>query len=135
MSFYASAVRELDAGVEFVVGSKMVRGAEDTRPLYRHLASGFYNGLLRASMGYRGTDTHGLKAFARAPLEPVVRTCILDRDVFASELVIRAFGADLSVLEVPVRIVEKRRPSIALFRRGPNVLRGLVRLRAAIGKR
>ena len=98
----------------------------------RHAASVAYTGLLRVMFGFRGTDTHGLKAFRREALLDVVRACVVDRDVFASELVIRAYRSDVRVVEVPVRVVEKRPPSINLLSRIPGVLRNLVRLTWAI---
>lgn len=131
--FHRRAVRILDAGgADMVIGSKLIAGAQDERPWARHAASQLYNGLLRATLGFRGTDTHGLKAFLRRPLLPIVRACIVDRDVFASELVIRAYRAELRVCEIPVRVLEKRVPSINLTRRVPNVLRNLARLTWAI---
>ena len=83
--------------------------------------------MLRIIVGFKGTDTHGLKAFQRMPLLPVVRSCIVEKDLFASELVIRAERV-VRVVEVPVRIMEKRPPSINLFKRVPNVLRNMWRL-------
>jgi glycosyltransferase involved in cell wall biosynthesis len=127
--FHQAAVALLDAGeADFIVGSKLLAGSSDERPLARHLASRFYNGLLRATLGFRGTDTHGLKAFRRAPLVPIVHQCTVDRDVFASELVIRADRAGIRVREIPVRVLEKRPPSVDLVRRVPAVLRQLARL-------
>jgi hypothetical protein len=90
------------------------------------------NGLLRLSLGFRGTDTHGLKAFRRTALIDVARACIVDKDLFASEFVIRAERAGVRIQEIPVRIKEKRPPSTHLFRRVPNVLNNLVKLVVAI---
>jgi hypothetical protein len=42
--------------------------------------------------------------------------------------VIRAERAGIKITEVPIRIAEKRPPSINLFKRVPNVLRNLWRL-------
>jgi glycosyltransferase involved in cell wall biosynthesis len=131
--FHCRAVEILRAGdVDMVIGSKLIEGAQDDRPWARHAASILYSGLLRSSLGFRGTDTHGLKAFVRAALLPIARECIVDKDVFASEFVIRAYRAGLRVREIPVRVLEKRRPSINLARRVPNVLRSLVKLTWAI---
>ncbi|AUX27318.1 glycosyl transferase family 2 [Sorangium cellulosum] len=131
--FHARAVDMLrEGGVDMVIGSKLLPGARDDRPWARHAASQIYNGLLRAALGFRGTDTHGLKAFVREPLLGIVRDCVVDKDVFASELVIRAYRAGLRIEEIPVRVLEKRRPSINLTRRVPNVLRSLVKLTWAI---
>ncbi|HTJ80798.1 MAG TPA: glycosyltransferase family 2 protein, partial [Polyangiaceae bacterium] len=114
--------------VDMVVGSKLLPGARDARPLTRHAASLAYSGLLRATLGFRGTDTHGLKAFRKDALLEVVRSCIVDKDVFASELVIRADRAGVRIVEIPVRVMEKRVPSINLVRRVPGVVTRLAKL-------
>jgi glycosyltransferase involved in cell wall biosynthesis len=131
--FHRRAVELLRGGqLDMVIGSKLIAGAQDDRPWARHAASILYNGLLRATLGFRGTDTHGLKAFLRAPLLPIARACVVEKDVFASEFVIRAYRAGLRIREIPVRVKEKRRPSINLSRRVPNVLKSLARLTWAI---
>lgn len=117
---------------DLVIGSKAMVGAHDRRPPLRRLATRAYNGLLRASLGFRGTDTHGLKALRREVLLPIARECIVDFDVFASELVIRAQRSGVATREIPVDLAEKRPPSVHLLRRVPKVLRLLVRLWASI---
>jgi hypothetical protein len=94
----------------------------------RRAATRILNGLFRVFLGFHGTDTHGLKAFRRERLLQVVDRCVVDRDLFASEFVIRAERMDLRITEIPVSIEEKRRPSVHLFRRVPNVLKNLGRL-------
>jgi hypothetical protein len=47
-------------------------------------------------------------------------------------LVIRAERAGLGVHEIPVRVLEKRPPTIGLARRVPNVLKNLAKLFIAI---
>jgi glycosyltransferase involved in cell wall biosynthesis len=131
--FHRRAMERLRAGdAELVIGSKLIAGAEDERPMLRHAASMAYTGLLRVLLGFRGTDTHGLKAFKRSALLPMVTACLVEKDVFASEFVIRAYRADLKVIEIPVRVMEKRPPSINLFRRVPNVLKSVAKLTWAI---
>jgi glycosyltransferase involved in cell wall biosynthesis len=133
VDFHVRALAELRCGAaEMVIGSKAMRGAHDTRPLQRRLATKAYNGLLRVTLGFRGTDTHGLKAFVRKALLPVVAACVVEHDVFASELVIRAQRAGLRVREIPVEVQEKRAPSIHLLRRVPRVMRNLARLMGSI---
>src|SRR5439155_1734640 len=117
---------------DLVIGSKLMAGAEDERPLFRHAASHVYNGILRLAFGFRGTDTHGLKAFRKAALLPVVARCVVDQDVFASELVLRADRDGVRIAEIPVRLLEKRPPSIDLLRRIPGVVRRLWRLARAL---
>ena len=57
---------------------------------------------------------------------------MVDRHLFASELVIRAQRAGLGIREIPVRVLEKRPPSVGLVRRVPGVLRNLAKLVVAI---
>jgi hypothetical protein len=90
------------------------------------------NSLLRVALGFKGTDTHGLKAFRREGLLQVAKSCVVDKDLFASEFVIRAERAHIPILEIPVRIQEKRAPSVHLLRRVPNVLKNLAQLVYAI---
>jgi glycosyltransferase involved in cell wall biosynthesis len=127
--FYDRALAVLDAdGADLVVGSKRAPGSHDHRPAYRRVAATVHNALLRAALRFRGTDTHGVKAFVRERLAPTVERCITDKDVFAAELVLRAGLEGLRVVEIPISLEEKRPPSIALFRRVPDVLRQLAKL-------
>jgi glycosyltransferase involved in cell wall biosynthesis len=129
MAFYDRALPLLEEDrADMVVGSKAARGASDRRPLVRRLATRVHNGLLRLALGFEGTDTHGLKAFRRERLLPVLRRCVVDMDVFASELVIRAWREGLRVMEIPIQLQEKRQPSIHLFKRVPRVLKDVAKL-------
>jgi glycosyltransferase involved in cell wall biosynthesis len=131
--FHRRAVELLSTGkFDMVIGSKLLSGAQDDRPWARHAASQLYNGLLRSTLGFQGTDTHGLKAFLRERLLPIARDCVVEKDVFASEFVIRAHREGLRIREIPVRVLEKRTPSINLIRRVPNVLKSLAKLTWAI---
>jgi glycosyltransferase involved in cell wall biosynthesis len=136
VAFHARAVAMLRAGdCDMVIGSKLMAGAQDERPLFRHAASLAYTGLLRATLGFRGTDTHGLKAFRRDVVGPIAADCVVDGDVFASELVIRAYRQGVCIAEVPVRLLEKRPPTVRLMQRVPSVVVRLGRLWWALGRR
>jgi glycosyltransferase involved in cell wall biosynthesis len=133
VDFHARALALLRAReADMVVGSKAMRGAHDTRPWVRRLATRVYNFVLRMLVGFRGTDTHGLKAFRRELVAPIAERCVVEHDVFASELVVRAQREGLRVVEIPVEVHEKRAPSIHLFSRVPRVLKNLVKLTRAI---
>ncbi|MBI2388141.1 MAG: glycosyltransferase [Deltaproteobacteria bacterium] len=133
VDFHARALAVLETSeADLVIGSKLLGEAQDDRPFIRHAASHFYNGLLRVTLGFRGTDTHGLKAFRRSALLDTVRACLVDKDVFASEFVIRAERGGIRIKEIPVRVIEKRPPSINLFKRVPNVLKNVAKLTFAI---
>lgn len=133
VDFHLRALELLRAGgADVVIGSKTMRGANDTRPLSRRAATRFYNAVLRVTLGFHGTDTHGLKALRREAILPVAARCVVEHDVFASELVIRAERSGLRVRELPVEVKEKRAPSIHLARRVPRVLKNLARLMVSI---
>ena len=68
----------------------------------------------------------------RVAMLDVVRACLIDKDVFASELVIRAERSGVRIKEIPIRILEKRPPSINLLKRVPNVMKNVVKLFVAI---
>jgi glycosyltransferase involved in cell wall biosynthesis len=129
VDFYKRAMSLLESGqAEMVVGSKVMPGANDDRPLFRHAATLILNGMLRVAVGFKGTDTHGLKAFRRDALVDTAQHCVVDKDLFASEFVVRAGREGKKIVEIPLRVVEKRKPSINLFKRVPNVLKNMARL-------
>ncbi len=129
LEFYQRALALLEAGdAEMVVGSKVMKGANDDRPMFRHVATLVLNGMLRVAVGFKGTDTHGLKAFRRDALLDTTQRCVVDKDLFASEFVVRAGREGKKVVEIPLRVHEKRKPSINLTKRVPNVLKNLAKL-------
>jgi glycosyltransferase involved in cell wall biosynthesis len=132
-AFHEQALNLLrNPNIDIVVGSKLLKGASDERPMMRHAASYIYSALLKVTLGFRGTDTHGLKALRRSTVVPIVNACIVDRDVFASELIIRAERANLNVIEIPIRVMELRPPSINLLSRIPRVVSNVIRLALAL---
>lgn len=133
VGFYRRALEALVFDqCDLIIGSKLHSQSHDKRPFLRHVGSMTITTLLRLMLGFKGTDTHGLKAFNRERLLPVVQQCIVDKDLFASEFVIRAEREEYRILEIPVEIVEKRKPSINLVKRVPNVLINLAKLFIAI---
>ncbi len=113
---------------DMVVGSKALGESQDNRPLFRRVATRVLNKMLWVAVGFEGTDTHGLKSFRRERLLEVVEQCELRKDLFASELVIRAMRGGYRVKEIPLVLQEVRPPSIHLYRRVPKVLSDLGRL-------
>ena len=128
----ALAMLHADPELAMVVGSKALPGARDKRPYVRRFATRVLNRMLRTATGWRGTDTHGLKALRKSEMLPVVERCELRRDLFASEMVIRAFHMGRRVVEYPIELSEKRPPSIGLMRRVPKVLRDMGKLAVVV---
>jgi len=129
VGFHTRALALLREGsVDLVVGSKALPGSDDRRPAMRKVATRVFNGMLRVATGFRGSDTHGLKAFNRERLHGVVSACVFEKDLFASELVIRAQNQGLNWIEIPVGVEEQRKSPIHLFRRVPAVVRNMAKL-------
>lgn len=129
VDFYKRALRRLDHDTcDMVVGSKALPGSRDRRPFTRRLATKVINNMLRYALDFQGTDTHGLKAFRREKLMPIVEQCVVEKDLFASEFVIRAGRAGIRVQEIPIELEEQRSPPIQLVRRVPRVMKDLGKL-------
>ncbi|PIW01392.1 MAG: glycosyl transferase family 2 [Deltaproteobacteria bacterium CG17_big_fil_post_rev_8_21_14_2_50_63_7] len=127
--FYRRALAKIqEENYDMVVGSKAMEGAKDKRPPLRRFATSVINLMLKVGLGFQGTDTHGLKAFNREQLLPVARRCVVGRDLFASEFVIRAQRERYRLTEVPIELEELRAPSVKLTKRVPAVLKGIGKL-------
>ena len=111
-----------------VVGSKRAEGADDRRHWSRRFVTATFSTMLRVGFGLTVTDTHGMKALVREPLLPVVAQCRYGRDLFDTELILRAERAGLVVAEIPVDVEELRPARTSIVRRIPRTLSGLTQL-------
>ncbi len=128
--FYDSAIDTLakNPEVDMVIGSKTLGASNDRRPALRRFATWCVNLLLHVLLGFRGTDTHGLKVWRRERMEHILQACVTGKDIFASELVIRAERAGVSIREIPIEIEEKRLARINIWKRIPHVLKNIIEL-------
>lgn len=117
-----------NAEAEMVVGSKTMSGSHDKRPWSRRFATKVLNLMLRVALRFKGSDTHGIKAFKKEALMPVLHKCKIGRDMFTSEFIIRAERAGIKIREIPIDLEEKRPPAIGLARRIPKVLTSVLYL-------
>lgn len=115
-----------------VVGSKRGEGSDDTRAWSRRLVTFSFSTLLRVGFGLQVSDTHGIKALAREPLRYLAEQCRFGRDLFDTELVLRAERAGLRTAEIPVQVRELRPSRSSIASRIPRSLMGLARLRLAL---
>ena len=111
-----------------VVGSKRAEGADDRRHWSRRFVTATFSTVLRVGFRLKVSDTHGMKALVREPLLPVVARCRYGRDLFDTELILRAEQAGLVVAEIPVDVEELRPARTSVVRRIPRTLSGLSRL-------
>jgi glycosyltransferase AglD len=121
-----------DAGI--VVGSKLMKGAEDKRSPVRHLISWGFTTILRILFDPRMDDTHGMKALRRDVVQRFAPQTVLTTDVFDTELIIRARRAGIPVTAIPVRVEEKRKARSSIVRRIPRTMKNLLRLRVVLWK-
>jgi glycosyltransferase involved in cell wall biosynthesis len=128
----AGTLLEGDAGI--VVGSKLMEGAEDRRSFARHLVSWGFTTILRLLFDRRMDDTHGMKVLRREVVRQYAPLTVMTRDLFDTELIIRARRAGVVVRALPVTVEEKRKPRSSIVRRIPRTIRGLLRLRMRLWK-
>lgn len=117
-----------------VIGSKRSPGARDRRPWIRRFITWGFNTFLRIFYRFKGTDTHGIKAFRALQAKPIAASCMTDRDIFTTELVIRMERADFRMCEIPLEIEELRPAPINIMKRIPGTLKNLWRLWKATHK-
>jgi glycosyltransferase involved in cell wall biosynthesis len=127
VGFISQALLRLDEN-DIVVGSKRATGSRDQRPFVRRLATKVFNLMLRVLLGFKGTDTHGLKALRRESVIDIVDACETDRDVFVTELIVRAQYLGLPIAEIPIQVHEIRPAPINIYRRVPKAVKQVLRL-------
>ncbi len=121
-----------DPSVAAVVGSKRAEGAADRRSSGRRFVTGVFSVTLRHGFGLSVSDTHGLKTLRRQLLAPAVAASRFGKDIFDTELLIRAERAGLQIAEIPVSVDEVRPARTPIARRIPRTLAGLAALRIAL---
>lgn len=132
VDFLRVAIAKLDDH-DMVIGSKTMKGARDQRPLIRRMITRSFTRFLRICFGFRGTDTHGMKAFRRDAILGILDCCITDRSIFDTELVLRTERRGLRITEVPVHVTELRQPSYwSLLKRVPETVLNLVQMYLAL---
>jgi glycosyltransferase involved in cell wall biosynthesis len=119
-------------GVGIVVGSKLVKGAEDKRSWARHVVSWGFTTVLRVLFDRHLDDTHGIKVLRREVVARFAPRTIMTSDLFDTELIIRARREGVVVRALPVTVEEKRKPRSSIVRRIPRTIRGLLGLRLAL---
>jgi glycosyltransferase involved in cell wall biosynthesis len=118
-----------EADADLVIASKRDPSSEDRRPLIRRLATWVFNLLLRTILDSNVSDTHGMKAFRSHVVSELAPAVVSRKDLFDTELVIRAERAGYRIREVPVVVDEMRTARSSLVKRVPRTVRGLFRIR------
>jgi glycosyltransferase involved in cell wall biosynthesis len=118
--------------VDLVIASKRDRESVDRRPIVRRVATLVFNIMLRTILRSRVSDTHGMKAFRRDLVSSITPSVVSRKDLFDTELVVRAERAGYRIQEVPVVVEEMRVTRSSLVKRVPRTIRGLLRIRRTL---
>ena len=119
---------------DVVIGSKLHPDSNDKRPIKRRLLTYLFNVFLKHYFGFKGTDTHGLKAFRRESFLNLDKYTITTDEVYQTELVMLANKLHMKVIEVPVDIHEMRNPSVSIFRRIPKIIKIVTQLQKSMNR-
>ena len=129
--FIRSGLRIKDSA-DIVLASKRVAGSDDRRSLLRRLGTWGFNMVLRLLFRSEVTDTHGMKMIRRSVVETLVPEVESTKDLFDTELVLRAERAGHRIVEVPVTVEELRTARSSFVKRIPRTLVGLWRIRRTL---
>ena len=128
--FRRSGVSRFQADI--ILGSKRAEGSDDRRSALRRLGAWGFDLVLRVLFRSRVSDTHGMKMVRRQVVEEIVPAVLSTKDLFDTELVIRAERAGFRIAEVPARVEELREARSSFVSRIPRTVRGLWRIRRAL---
>ena len=99
----------LENGYDIVVGSKLHPFSKDQRPFVRIFISKFINFFIRAIFQYAGSDTHGIKAYKKGRVLPLIKKIKSYHLFFDTEMLLRAQYLNFKIKEIPVNISELRK--------------------------
>lgn len=95
-------------GKDFIIGSKRSHWAKDSRNIIRKLVSTLFNNYLKIFLGFKGSDTHGIKVMKREVIDKIFKKCKTTSGIFDTELVLRAQREGFKLADFPVIVSEKR---------------------------
>lgn len=121
--------RALELDADIVIASKRAEGSEDRRSGLRRIGTWGFNRMLRLMFSSSVGDTHGMKVFSRSVVEQHIDAVRHRKDLFDTELVLRAERAGASIAELPVVVEEQRAARSSFLRRVPRTLRGMAEIR------
>ena len=126
--FLAAALRQAPEA-DVVLASKRAAGSDDRRTLLRRMGTLVFNTILRVLFGSSVSDTHGMKLVRREVISSVLPLVGSTKDLFDTELVLRAERDGFRIAELPVVVEEQRDARSSYLKRVPRTLLGLARIR------
>lgn len=119
----------LAGDADVVLASKRAPGSDDRRTLFRRMGTLVFNSILRLLFGSSVSDTHGMKFIRREVVESVLPFVGSTKDLFDTELVLRAERDGYRIAELPVVVEEQRAARSSYLKRVPRTLLGLLKIR------
>jgi glycosyltransferase involved in cell wall biosynthesis len=107
LDFIQDSVRLLDSN-DIVVGSKRLREAQDQRPFTRKVASKGYHNTVRFLFKTDLSDTTCVKAYRRDTAIELMNQVPVSSNVFETEVLLEAQRRNLSIVQIPVKVEDKR---------------------------
>ena len=126
---FLSAALAMAAEADVVLASKRAAGSDDRRTTFRRMGTLVFNLILRTLFGSSVSDTHGMKLVRREVISAVLPQVVSTKDLFDTELVIRAERAGYRIAELPVVVEEQRDARSSYLKRVPRTLLGLIKIR------
>lgn len=121
--------RALNVEADIVVAAKGITGSKDARVVLRRVVSRIFTLFVRRLLDLHTAETHGMKVFRRAAIQPFLPEIGATKDLFDTELVARAEWSGLRIAELPITTQEMRHSRSGIIRRIPRTMWGLVRMR------
>lgn len=113
---------------DIVIASKRAEGSDDRRPAIRRFGTWGLSQVLRFLLSSEVQDTHGIKAFSRSVVDDVACQVTRTKDLFDTELIIRAERLGYTIVETPIVVEERRAAGSPFLKRIPRTLWGLTQL-------
>jgi len=120
---------DLAGNADVVLASKRVDGSDDRRTILRRMGTMVFNRILRWLFGSSVSDTHGMKLVHREVITSVLPLVTSTKDLFDTELVLRAERDGFRIAELPVVVEEQRDARSSYLKRVPRTLLGLAKIR------
>ncbi len=114
---------------DVVVGSKLDPESQDTRSIHRRFATLVFSSILKMLFGLKISDTHGIKILKRKKFLPLIKQSRMTKELFDTELLLRAQKNNFEIGELPISVIEKRQSRSSIFVRGLKTLKDLVKLK------
>lgn len=118
--------------VDAVVGTKTGKGSSDQRSFLRKLVTYGFTLILKIFFDFKISDTHGIKVLNRKKFLPLIKQCLLNKEMFDTELLIRGQYQGLKLAEIGVRVEEKRQSRSSIVKRSFKTIKDLVKLRTIL---